>query len=482
MEKAVEKNNSFIKVAIFLLMEIMAILSFSLGNNFIFYAVLMLLITGFISFISYKEFSKDGFSTFFFFLFPLLVYGFLTALSHFTEDPDYVLGSNKILNLLIAFGLTGFAVSGYLFSTHQEIKISQVLLVIYSALAIYVLINLFATMVEFEPFYTIKYRNYYMYYDGVMNDTPVGSMAFALMGFSFEEVSVQYFTFFANILLSSSLGLFFIRYKENKKTFIAFCAFTALAVLSIILTINKYCLIYTLLEVVTLAVIICLIKFKQIRPIAKYVFIGVGALVGLFFIVMVLNAQNYWGSPIPAIRNIIAKNSFLSHIFNDNRFAKSINAVLDGIFSKEKMFGNYTVAAPYITHVGYDQGLYPVGSWLVDDFMISGLFGSLFFIFLIVVGLRRVILYFKNSDDEIMSKTLITALVFSVFVYGLVGFDANPYIFKSTLIPFCQNGIFLIGIFLISYCFCKSLKPVEKKEEQVITQEGENDNQKTFEI
>ena len=162
MEKAVEKNNSFIKVAIFLLMEIMAILSFSLGNNFIFYAILMLLITGVISFISYKEFSKDGFSTFFFFLFPLLVYGFLTALSHFTEDPSYVLGSNKIVNLIIAFGLTGFAVSGYLLSTHQEIKISQVLLVIYGALAIYVLINLFATMVEFEPFYTVKYSNYYI--------------------------------------------------------------------------------------------------------------------------------------------------------------------------------------------------------------------------------------------------------------------------------------------------------------------------------
>lgn len=481
MEKAVEKNNSFIKVAIFLLMEIMAILSFSLGNNFIFYAILMLLITGVISFISYKEFSKDGFSTFFFFLFPLLVYGFLTALSHFTEDPAYVLGSNKIVNLIIAFGLTGFAVSGYLFSTHQEIKISQVLLVIYGALAIYVLINLFATMVEFEPFYTVKYRNYYIYYDGVMNETPVGSMAFALMGFSFEEVSVQYFTFFANILLSSSLGLFFIKYKENKKTFLAFCAFTALAVISIILTINKYCLLFTLLEVVTLAIIICLIKFKVIRPYAKYVFIGVGVLAGLFFLVMVLNAQYYWGSPISFVRNTIAKNSFLSHIFNDNRFAKSINAVLDGIFSKEKMFGNYTVEALYITHVGYDQGLYPVGSWLVDNFMISGLFGSLFFIFLLVVGLRRVILYFKNSEDNLMSKTLITALVFSIFVYGLVGFDANPYVFKSTLIPFCQNGLFLIAIFLISYCFCRSLKQVEKKEEAIV-EEGGNDDEKTLEI
>ena len=464
-----EKMKSYVKVVLFLLMEVMAVCAFSLGNSFIFQSIIIIILAIVASVVSYIEYKKEEFTTFLFFLFPLFMFGLLAALSNFTSDPAYVLGKNIGANLLISFGLGSFALTGYLLSSHVEIKISKVIFVIYCALAAYVLINFLATMVQFEPFYTLKYKNYHVYYDGQMNPTPVGEMAFALMGFSFKEVSIQYYTFFANILLSSCLGLLFVKYKENKKQFIAYVAFTAIALISLLFTINKMSIFFTVGELLVIATIFLLYKYKE-KINFKYVKFTAGVIagfIGVLLIIFILNSQNFFGEPIKGIRDAISGNSFLDRLFNSNYFARKIQPLFDGIFDfKSKTYGYITMSADYFPKGTYTDGMYPIGSWFFDSFLVAGLFGAILLAFFIGFGIKRMFNYFKTSDDGWDNKILIAGFVFSILFYGLYGYDTTPYVYSDDISPITLCGLFSIAIFLMSYCFYRSNQKVEKLQKE----------------
>lgn len=459
-----EKMKSYVKVVLFLLLEVMAVCAFSLGNSFIFQSIIIIILAIVASVVSYVEYKKEEFTSFLFFLFPLFMFGLLAALSNFTSDPAYVLGKSVGVNLLISFGLGSFALTGYLLSSHVEIKISKVIFVVYCALAAYVLINFLATMVQFEPFYTLRYQNYHVYYDGLMNPTPVSEMAFALMGFSFKEVSIQYYTFFANILLSSCLGLLFVKYKENKKQFIAYVAFTAIALISLLFTVNKMSIIFTLGELLVIGCIFFLYKYKE-KINFKYVKFTAGAILGfagVFLLFFILNSQLFFGSEIKGVRDTISGNSLLDKIFNTNFFARKINPLLDGIFDfKSKTYGYVTMSSDYFQGI-YTDGMYPIGSWFFDTFLVAGLFGAILLTFFIGYGVKRMFAYFKASNDGWENKILIAGFVFSVLFYGLYGYDATPYVYSDDISPITLCGLFSIAIFLMSYCFYRSNQKVEK--------------------
>ena len=446
---------AFGKALAFFAMEILAIVAFSLGNSFIFYTIAGLVLAVVSTIITRKQITKDGLSTFAFFLFPIFVYGVLCALSYMRQDTYFDLQGLKVI--FIPLGLSAFSAVGYFLSLVKEFKIKYAMIVIYSAIAILVVINLIATITDFGFFHTIVYKGKYLFYDGKISGSSINDMAMSLMGFKMSEVSIRFFSFLPSILLSAFIPLFFIKFNDDKKLFILYLVFGSIGLIALILTPNKWTLVTDALLVAVLTLLVLALKKKWGKRFL--IVLGVfGGLVAIGLIIATINAQT--GSD-NALRSFIAGNSILNKLFNANRIAAPINCALDGLFTTSRVLGTPINIYDYT----YKQGLLVTGSWLFDSIYVSGLFGLGFFILILVSGIRRMAMYYRNSDDSIQEKVTIIAFVFTFLTYTLVNFDITPFIFKNTVIPMYENGVFLVTIFLLSYCFAKSEKPKENVEE-----------------
>ena len=205
MEQVQKKKDftSYGKALAFLAIEIFAILAFNLGNSFIFYSILAVALCGLLIFFLRKQFTKDGLTSLGFFLFPILIYGLLNAISYFNQDPAFNLYGYGFGLSLIPICLVCISAVGYLCSINPNFKIKQVLLVIYSAVSLITIINLLATLIDFAPFHTILYKGQYIYYDGRPSEVPVSEMAYGLIGFRMTQLSVSYVSLFPSVLLSA---------------------------------------------------------------------------------------------------------------------------------------------------------------------------------------------------------------------------------------------------------------------------------------
>ncbi len=459
--------SSYAKVVGFFALEVLAIIAFSLGNSFIFYSILSFVLLVLTIVVTIKEFDKDGFASFSFFLFPLMIYGLLSVLSNFVIDPTFILMGP--VRFIVPFGLAAIAACGYFSGKIKTFNVRTMMLVIYSALAAITLVNLIITMIQFEPFYTINYRGRYIYYYGKPSESPVSDMAFSLIGFNISEVSVTYFSLFPSLLISAIVPMLWTSPKENKKEFIAYLCFVLLGGLSLLFTINKFTLLTDLLIFVTLLITILFVKLHWKGKPLKLVMIIFGVLFVIAFIIMILNAQLDKGGICLTIRNLIKKSALLDRLFNSNALISKYNAIVDGIFG-DKLFG-----FPHFgknQYYNYPNGVYASGSFLFDNFMFSGVFGSLFFILAFVIGFRRLFMYYKNSDDSIKEKITIIGFILTFFSYTLINFDNNPYIFSSDTIPMYLSGAFMVVIFLFSYAFSKSNKAIiqEENKEEIVNE------------
>lgn len=472
---------SYGKAASFLLLEILAVVAFALGNSFIFFAILSIVIFVLIILVTFRQIKLDGISSIGIFLFPLLIFGVLSAISYFKYDPYFILGNSPVL-FLIPIALICFAASGYFINLTGCFKIHHALIVIYSAIALLTLINLFVTMIQFVPFYTLIYGNYYYYYNGQPSPSPIGQMGYFLMGFSLTEVSLSYFSFYPMILLTAFLPLGHMSFKANRKLYLLYLAFGILGLLTIVITINKI----TLLVLFGVALLIGLIalfdKFNLNRKILKIGSIVVGSLLVLGFIFVLLNAQDSVGISmrIAFIRNLTTGNSFFNRLFNSNRFFSAYNSILDGLFSKTVVDGSsvylkllgFPIHGDYVNAFGeMTWKLTDSNSFLFDSFFESGFFGTLFLIIVLVLGIRRLIKYYNLSEDKKEDKVMILGFVIISLAYALVNYDATPMIFNSTTMPFYLNNIFIIDLFLFGYCYFNSEKKKEIKQEEVIDEE-----------
>ena len=184
---------------------------------------------------------------------------------------------------------------------------------------------------------------------------------------------------------------------------------------------------------------------------------------------MFLAAQTSW-SFTSGIRTFIGKSSLLTRLFITNRFADKILVIFQDLFSGFKIFGCYVGDYSY----KYDNGVAQVVSniWLFDNLMSSGLFGAIFFMAALVIGLRRMFKYINSSDDLDSNKYLISGYVLGFFIISLILFDNYPLVNIDKMSPFFTTSPLLICLFLLGYTFNKSMdKPVtqveEKKEEEL---------------
>lgn len=450
------------QVISFLVLEVLALTAFNLGNSFILFSIISLLVAILLCIVIRKDLKQIGYSSYIYFLFPLIMFGVLSAVSSFAnQDPRYSL--SLFGRILIPFGLLAFSICGYFVSATKTFSLKKALVVIYSALAILTLINLVDTMIEFSPFYTIIYRGKYIYYMGKPLDVPVNKMAFSLIGFTFNETSITYFSLYPSILISAFGPLLFIKPKEEKKLFILLFSCFLLGAITLILTINIQVLLTDFLIVVIMIFIIGITKYKWNKKAIKIILSILFVLFLFAVIVLYLNAQTGVTSGFIAnIQNIIKSNKILNKLFN-NHLCKAYGNILDNLFSMEKFFGFPVMFDSYF----HADGIYPSGSWFFDTIMTSSFFGLVLFIFALVIGVKELILYYKKDTDSKMEKVGIISFIFVLLGYSLINFDVTPYIFKETTVPFYTNGCFLIMIFLFSYVIYKGfiIKAQIKKEE-----------------
>lgn len=469
--------SSYAKAVGFLLLEVLAFISFGLGHSFVFYAILSLVMVALIVLVSFRQIKTDGLMNLAIFLFPLLIYGVLSALSFFAlEETSFIFYKSPLL-IFVPLGLASFAACGYLAANIESFDLKKALLVIYGALAIYVLINFIATMVQFGPLYTVRYKGYSLYYNGKPSPT-IDTMAYGLIGFQFAEVSIEYYSLFPSVLLSSVLAIPFVKIKEEKKTFIAYCAFAVLSLLAIFLAITRITAISTVLVILALIVIFILKAVKLNKKVVKYVFITLGALAGIGFVMFALNSQYLYGMDIQAdgiksfiskFRNFIAGNSLFNRLFNTNALSQRYIGLLDGSFYTSKAFGWVFQEAGWYPELGIEikYAIESSNSWLFDNILTSGIFGAIFFIVLLVIGYKAIVKFMANEEELDYTKILVAGFVTAFFMYSLINFDMTPFIFHSDIHPIYLSGLFMICVFLFLYCYgCNSLKKAEAKKEE----------------
>ena len=463
-----EKTLSIIStVGMFLLLEVLTFVSFGLSNSYIVYTFIGLAVAILLFVAHFHIVKKEGFSSLIVFLIPVFLLGIVTALSVFNKS----LETSIFLRILTPIGFIAFAALGYLSTINKGFKISTALMLIYGGLALYVLISYFVTMVQYVPFYTITYRNSYIYYNGSKALLPIGSMAYVLNGFSLHEASVAYFSLFPSVLSTAVIALLFISPKKETKKFVLYAIYAFIGIIALITMPTKFTILTDVLLLIAIVLIILFGKKKINSLIFGRVLLVISILFLLAFIVLIINAQSSWGF-VQGFRNLITKSSLLNRIFNTNGLASRYNLILNECFS----FGNWlgfipgpgtSVEYKYMTFA-YDNIM--SDSIIFDTILFSGVFGLAIFIVLLVFIVRAFMRYYKNSNDEIVEKSLIAGFLISFFGYSFVNYDSYPFIFYSDFKPYYLNGLFLVSLFFFGYTYRKANeKPIEEENQQ---QEG----------
>lgn len=443
----------------FLCFEVLAFVSFYLGHSFILYGILSIVLAALLLLVTFRQIKKDGITTFAFFLFPVFVFGLLTALSSFNYSSIGAIGVAE--SVFVPIALTFFALAGFLTGYLNSFKMKTALMIIYSALGLFVLINLFITMIYYVPFYTLIYKNSYIVYNGKPSVLPIGKMAYMLFGFKIEQVKLEYFTLFPSILATSVIPLFFMKFKENKRDFAIFLTNFVIAALSLLFTISRVTMVSDIVLVLGIAIIVLTGKIVKSRPILDGFFMVLGIVVGLVLIVMFINAQTSW-SFVSGFRNMIASVSLLNRVFNTNGLAKSINVVFQDLFYGFKLFGVPVGGYAYQYDNGVAQDL--SGYWIIDNLMTSGLFGALFFLGALIVGIRRMFIYIKKCEDDDLIKFTMTGFILGFLVIAIFLQDPYPLVNSYKIFPFFTSAPLLIVLFLLGYMFNKTLTIQEKQE------------------
>ena len=449
--------NRYSAAITFLAFEFFALIAFNYSGSFVLYGALSLALCVLLIIFNIGEIKAKGLSNVAFFFIPLFLFTLLTAVGNYNTVHTKVFGHfSWAETVFIPLGLLPMAFNGYLLSIDKNFKLKTFLTVVFSALAIYVLINFVYNLISFGAFYPVIYKGYYLYYSGVKSELPVNEFAYALEGFKFVEVKMSHYVLYPLLLLSSSVMLLFTSPKKEKGYFFTFLAFTVLAVFALTF-IPSILSLGGLGAVAVLLLIIYLGKtYVKTRKAFKYILISVVALfifAYLFYVIAVSTglSDRFTG--------------FLNRLFNTNRIARKLNPILINLFSSSKFLGFYgNQTAPSIV-----EEVNLSGFFIFDSFMTSGVIGALAIFIFIFLGFKSFKKYFYSHKDEFrLQATLLLFLI--VFVGYSAFFNEGEYtLYYSVYKPLYLTSPFVLMTFMFSYVICKcrvdEVKKVEVKEE-----------------
>ena len=142
----------------FLAFEFFALIAFNFSGSYILFGSLSLALTLLLVLFNFGEIRKRGLSNALLLFAPFFVFTLLTAFGTYSIAHAYVGDFSWGEVVFIPLGLLGIAFSGYVLSFDKHFKLKTFLMVIFSALAAYVAINLFYNLISFGAFYPVIYK------------------------------------------------------------------------------------------------------------------------------------------------------------------------------------------------------------------------------------------------------------------------------------------------------------------------------------
>lgn len=442
----------------FLAFEFFALIAFNYSGSFVLFGSLSLALCLLLVLFNIAEIKTKGLSSVALFFIPLFLFVLLTAVGNYNTVHTKVFGHfSWAETVFIPLGLLAMAFNGYLLSIDKNFKLKTFITVIFSALAVYVLINSIYNLISFGAFYPVVYKGYYLYYSGIKSELPVNEFAYVLEGFKFVEVKMAHYVLFPLLLLSSSVMLLFTSPKKEKGYFITYSVFTLLALLALAFIPSLLSLggiIATALLVLVIYLGKTYVKTRKVFKVILFILLGLALLGYLFYVIAVATGMS---------------NSFtgiLDRIFNSNRYARRINPILINLFSSSKFLGFYgnQVAPSVIDEVSLS------GFFIFDSFMTSGVIGAVAIFTFIFLGFKSFKKYFYSHKDEFrLQATMLLFLI--VFVGYSAFFNEGEYtLYYNVYKPLYLTSPFILMIFMLSYVICKSRVEIEQPKEEIVNE------------
>ena len=455
-------------ITCFLALELFAFLAFSFSGSYLVYGIFATVLFVILVLFSFYEIKTDGISKIAFLLFPLLLFSLLTAVGYYSLN-HVILGDFSMAEVVfVPIGIVSIGLCGYLLSLNQTFKMKTFLIVIYSALALLVLLNFLTTTINFGPFHTIFYRDAYMYYGGVRSSVKVGQMAYTLEGFRFIETTIGHYTLYPALLLSCSTLLFHISFKEEKKLFILYICLTSLAALVLVLAPSIEGLFAVFILVLINAYLFVAKRFpKAKKGINIALIVGVSLMfLGVFFMILASTTEPNF------VKNIITGNKFLNKLILANRICSKFTLVIRDVFTSRYFLGfSHYFYTEYIA-----DEIYLTGSYIFNTFMTSGVIGAIALFFVIIKGIVNFNGYFKNDEEKGQHREGTLSFVLMFYMYSILFNDGEYTIFYNLHRPIYVTGPFLLTIFI--FFFVGSKRIIEEKRKPEITQEEtQNENE-----
>lgn len=443
----------------FLAFEFFALIAFNYSGSFVLFGSLSLALCLMLILFNIGEIKVNGLSNVALFFIPLFLYILLTGFGTYSIAHTKVGDFSWAETIFIPLGLLPMAFNGYMLSIDKHFKIKTFITVIFSALAVYVLINLVYNLISFGAFYPIFYKGYYMYYNGIKSDIPVNEFAYALEGFKFIEVKMSHYVLYPLLLLSSSVMLLYASPRKEKGYFYTFLVFTLLAILSLVLVPSILSLAGIIVVAFLLLVIYIGKRYVKSRTALKYIlYIFLVLFIGfyLFYVIAVATGMSE------------SFKGIMDRVFNSNRFSREVKPILTNLFSLDKFLGFATNTIPPAT-----PGLKPTveevylsGFFIFDSFMTSGVIGALAIFIFIFLGFKSFKPYFKSHSDDFRYQALLFLFVL-VFVGYSAFFNNGDYaLYYKLYKPIHLTAPFMIMVFIFSYVICKThMNKVEEVKE-----------------
>lgn len=426
------KNNFSIYWAAYFFLIFVA---FNFIDNYIVFISLGIAANFVLFFFDKKKIDDKNLLWFFLSIIPLFGLGFFAMTSKFNMDYNANYSTARMIFLMI--GLIYIPFLGFQVRMSDKFNIKKALMFIYLALGVWMLINYLITLFSFGPFYTFIYPNKYFFEYGHVGRIAIGETAYMLLGFSATRVTVSFFNIFACVLSSAILGVFFVSYKEDKRSFLMYAICGSIGLLSMILTLSKETAPADIVVLIGFALVVLfgkkIIKFNKPVKIVTYVIAG---LAGLGFVLFFLNALGILH---------LDGNGALSVIFGENGFLGRYHDILAPINGDTKHLDGYDGFL-----VGEDALSFS-GSWLFDMAGIAQLYGWLCFIAFVVILFIRYAIYYKTTKNPLIVKIMLMGFILGLLLCTLVSYRSIPYYETKEYLPVFFISPFIILLFIYGY-------------------------------
>ena len=448
--KLLSKLKNLDSLTAFLILEVLAVTSFSLGSiNAVFYSV-GVVVSIFAIFQSYNKFEKDEFKSLLIFFVPMLLLSFFVSFGNLFKG-------QTLLNILVLLGINSFFIMGIVSNKIKSFNKETCLIVIGVSMALLVVISMIYSWANYGLFYAVIYKDTPIYYYDAMKYDITKETGW-LMGFSIKEMSIL-FTGGYGVILSSYLGaLLFINPKKDLRKFLIYLSIGLVGLIYLISIPNLWALLF-IVPIIVFALCYRFLKDNKIFvKAAKIALLVIFSLLVVFFLLMIINNVN------ASFSEFISSNALLNRLFNGNRIVDGVNKVLRQAFYPYNLFGFIDSSLYYET-----QQVILINTKMFEIELIkeSGFFAFLILLIMVPLYVIFAFKYLKKSEDSSVIKVLSIGILLTYFIYSTFENDITPIVHEtSNYMSFYRSPLSMVVLFILGTIYVPIFNKKEEKQNE----------------